>query len=264
MRSVFSSRRSSARRCSRARSSRSRFWASESWVWSSETSTFGSAPFTCCGAEVKRSTGTSGGSLGSSYGSVVGEASSDCSVRRFWSCARRPVPKPPSVCSASCGFVSPSFASSFLSPRGMDNFLAEEFLDVEDRRPEDDEEHRREDEEDGREEHLDRGLHRSLLGRCLAPQPCVRGLDAKNPAERRTELIGLNQRAGERRELLCVHALGKALERLRTALADAHLRQSQAELLGERPFHVLVDLGQRRIEAESGLDADREQVERVG
>src|SRR5512132_3620070 len=49
--------------------------------------------------------------------------------------------------------------------------------------------------------------------------------------------------------------------RLRAALADSHLGQRQAELLRQRALHVLVELGQRRVEAEARLDADREQVQ---
>ena len=71
-------------------------------------------------------------------------------------------------------------------------------------------------------------------------------------------------RAGERGQLLGVDALGEPLERLGPALADPHLGQRQPELLGERAFHVLVELGERGIEAEAGLDAHGEQVERVG
>ena len=65
------------------------------------------------------------------------------------------------------------------------------------------------------------------------------------------------------RQLWCVDAVGHALERFGAALADPHLAQREAELLGQRAVHVLVQLGQRRVEAETGLDADREQVERV-
>src|SRR5205823_380471 len=64
----------------------------------------------------------------------------------------------------------------------------EELGEVEEGRPEDDEEHRREDEGDRREEHLDRSLHRFLLGEQLPLETGVARLDAENPAERDPEL----------------------------------------------------------------------------
>jgi hypothetical protein len=57
---------------------------------------------------------------------------------------------------------------------------------------EDDDEHRREDEEHRREEHLDRRLHRLLLGGGLTAQPRVGALDAEDAAERDAELVGLD------------------------------------------------------------------------
>ena len=46
-------------------------------------------------------------------------------------------------------------------------------------------------------------------------------------------------------------------------LADAHLTERVRELLGERSFHVLRQLGNRAVEGETGLDGDRQQVERI-
>src|SRR5439155_12203754 len=60
-----------------------------------------------------------------------------------------------------------------LVTEGHVRLLAEELLDVEDGRPEDDEEHRRKDEQDRGKEHLDRRLHRPLLSGRLPAQPCV-------------------------------------------------------------------------------------------
>ena len=55
----------------------------------------------------------------------------------------------------------------------------------------------------------------------------------------------------------------EAPERLAAALADPHLRERQPELVRERALHVLGQLGDRPVEAEPGLDADGEQVERI-
>src|SRR5205085_4536942 len=96
--------------------------------------------------------------------------------------------------------------------------LDEEPLQVQQRRPEDDDEHGREDEEDEREEHLDRRLHRLLLRRRLTAQARVGGLDAQDAPERDAELVGLDDRAREGRDLWRVEALGHLLERLLAAL----------------------------------------------
>ena len=58
-------------------------------------------------------------------------------------------------------------------------------------------------------------------------------------------------------------ALGELLERVVPRLADPHLAEGELELLGERSLHVLRQLRDRAVEAEPGLDADGEQVERV-
>src|SRR5205085_3280239 len=96
--------------------------------------------------------------------------------------------------------------------------LDEQALEVEQSRPEDDDEHRREDEEDEREEHLDRRLHRLLLGRGLTLQARVRRLDAEDPPERDPELVGLDDRAREARDLRRVAPPGHLLQRLLAAL----------------------------------------------
>ena len=46
-------------------------------------------------------------------------------------------------------------------------------------------------------------------------------------------------------------------------LADAHLAERVRELLGERSFHVLRQLGDRSVECETRLDRDGEQIERI-
>jgi hypothetical protein len=49
----------------------------------------------------------------------------------------------------------------------------------------------------------------------------------------------------------------------RCTIADPHLAERQREFLGERSVQVLVHLGDRGVEAEPGLDADGEKIERV-
>ena len=52
-------------------------------------------------------------------------------------------------------------------------------------------------------------------------------------------------------------------QRLAARLADADLGQRPAELFGQRPLELLHDLAERGIEAETGPDGDRQQVEGV-
>ena len=52
-------------------------------------------------------------------------------------------------------------------------------------------------------------------------------------------------------------------QRVPPGATHPHLGQRLAELVDERPIHLLHDLGERGVEAEARLDRDREQVERV-
>src|SRR5438876_7141569 len=94
----------------------------------------------------------------------------------------------------------------------------EQLREIEERRPEDHEEHRGEDERDRREEHLDRRLHRTLLGRGLTAQTRVSRLYAKDPAQRDAELIGLDDRPGEVADLRRGRPLRELLQRVVPAL----------------------------------------------
>ena len=57
--------------------------------------------------------------------------------------------------------------------------------------------------------------------------------------------------------------VGHVLEGGLAGLADPDLGQQQRELLDERAVHVLGQLRDRAVEAQTGLDADREHVECV-
>ena len=89
-------------------------------------------------------------------------------------------------------------------------------------------------------------------------------LHAQDASERRAELVRLHDRPDERRHLGRSGPLGQLLQRIRPALADPHLAERQLELLGERARHVLGQLRDCSVEAEAGLDAHRQQIERVG
>src|SRR5213076_2375237 len=164
--------------------------------WSSSTSTSTASGLPSAAAAI-----ASAGDLGSSSVS-------------FASLARRPDPNPPSLSDTATGSLE-----------------LEDLGQVQERRPEDDDEHRREDERDGREQHLDRRLHRLLLGEQLTLQAGVTSLDAQNATERDTELVGLDDRADEARHLLRRAPVGHLLQRLHPAFTDPHLAERKLELL---------------------------------
>ena len=129
--------------------------------------------------------------------------------------------------------------------------------------PEDDDEHRREDAADEREEHLDRRLGCHLLRALAALDAQLLGLDLEDARDRDAELLGLDDRADEARERGHLHARDHLAQGVAPGLADADLRERAPELVGERPVRLLDDLAERGVEAEAGLDRDRQQVERV-
>ena len=88
----------------------------------------------------------------------------------------------------------------------------------------------------------------------------VLGLHFENPPQRDAELVGLDDRAHEGGELGRIHPLHHLLE-ISPALTDAHLAEGERELLRERSVHVLVQLGNRGVEAEPCLHADREEIQ---
>ena len=61
-----------------------------------------------------------------------------------------------------------------------------------------------------------------------------------------------------------VDPVGHPAQRLRTTVAHGKLAENELELLDKRAVLVLAELRERTVETESGLDADREDVERIG
>ncbi len=122
---------------------------------------------------------------------------------------------------------------------------------------------RREDAADEREEHLDGRLGGHLLGTLATLDAELLGLHLEDVGDGHTELFGLDDGADEVGQGRHVGATHHLLERVASRLADANLCERPAELVGERTLGLLDDLGQRGVEAETGLDRDGEQVERV-
>ena len=65
------------------------------------------------------------------------------------------------------------------------------------------------------------------------------------------------------RHLLRRATLRHLLERFAPALADTDLAQRELELLDQRAVHVLGQLLHCAVEPQTGLDAHREQIERI-
>src|SRR4029077_9829162 len=80
---------------------------------------------------------------------------------------------------------------------------------------------------------------------------------------RDAELIGLDDRGDEVRELLLLDAIGDAAQGFLPRLPDALLACGALELFREGALQLLGHLHERRVEAEAGLHGDREEVERV-
>ena len=82
--------------------------------------------------------------------------------------------------------------------------------------------------------------------------------------ERASEMLGLDERVDDSRQLGDVDPISHLPEGLRAALADPELGENEQELLDERAFEVLAEARESGVETEAGLDADRQDVEGIG
>ena len=88
-------------------------------------------------------------------------------------------------------------------------------------------------------------------------------LDLQHLPERAPELLCLDQRVDDGRQLGNLDTDGHLAKRVGKTLTDAKLREDEKELLHERPFEILAQTSESRVEAEAAFDADGEDVERV-
>ena len=108
------------------------------------------------------------------------------------------------------------------------------------------------------------------MGLFLGPVPALDpggvGVNPQGLPQRGAELLGLDERAHDRPQLLDPRPLREGSQRFLSRFAGAHLQVHAEELLVERalPLHGLLgDPGHRGIEAQSRLDTHHEQVEDV-
>ena len=81
--------------------------------------------------------------------------------------------------------------------------------------------------------------------------------------DRDAELLGLDDRADEVGQRHDLGPRDDVAQRVAARLADADLGQRPPELVRQRALQLLDDLAERGVEAETGADGDRQQVEGV-
>src|ERR1039457_1519482 len=144
--------------------------------------------------------------------------------------------------------------------------------DADDSRPEDNYEQRREQAEDQRKQDLDRHLLRLLLSPLPTPQPHLLRLLTQDRSDGDAQFARLDKRRHERPQLRDGGASDHRAQCMATGGADLHLLQragelrrqrTAGELRRQRTAGVACDLAECRVEAEPGLHADGEHVQRV-
>src|SRR6185503_7830525 len=121
-------------------------------------------------------------------------------------------------------------------------------------------------EEDGGDEHLERGEMRSFLCPMTALHPRGIGVNPEGLAERRAELLGLDEGRDHRLDLVGPGSLSERAESLGAGASGPHLQVHPEHVLVERAvptFGLLGDPGHRGVEPHTGLDADHQHVEHV-
>ena len=140
--------------------------------------------------------------------------------------------------------------------------MLESVVDRDHRRAEEDDEQRGEDARQEREDNL----HRDLLCLLFCALPALRAhlgsLHVKHLGDGDTEDVGLDHRQDERLELGDARSVTQVAQRVGAALAELHLLKHAVELLAERPALLAGDARKRCVEAETGLNRDRQEVER--
>src|SRR5437867_466284 len=129
--------------------------------------------------------------------------------------------------------------------------------------PQSDNEERGHNEEHQREDHLHRCTAGYLLGALTALDAEGHGLRAQHPAQAGAQLLRLDDSVDKRLQLLHVHALSHVIQRFAARPAQAHLSQHLPNLLGQRATKLFRNLSERRVQAKTGFDRDRNQVEGV-
>src|SRR4051794_77822 len=127
----------------------------------------------------------------------------------------------------------------------------------------DDDEEDREDAQEHRKNDLHRNLLRLLLRPLTAPHAQLTRLLPEHPRDRDAEAIRLDESRDERLDLDDARAFRKIGERLRPRTPELDLLEYPGELGCQRPRRVVGHLRQAGIEAQAGLDADREHVQGV-
>lgn len=95
----------------------------------------------------------------------------------------------------------------------------------------------------------------------------LRGVSPKGLSDRRAELDRLDQKRREGTDIVRPRPIGHSAQRVLVTAAGAQFKHHRPELLGQpgmRRGHLHPPSCERRLEAEPGLDAHQEKVERIG
>ncbi len=121
--------------------------------------------------------------------------------------------------------------------------------------------------EDEREDQLDGGLRRGLLGPLPPLGPHRLGVHPKRLGDRGPKPVGLDEHADQRIDVVQPGALAEVAERLLPRGAGPDLQVHHGELLAQHRADA-VDLlrhsHQGLVEPQTGLDADHQHVQRIG
>src|SRR5512143_645340 len=133
-------------------------------------------------------------------------------------------------------------------------------------RPEQHDQKGREYEQGEREDELDSGLRSGLLGQLAPLRPKRVRMHAQRARQARAQLVRLDEQGRQRLDVLDARPLAQVPERLCPGFARSYLAADDRELARQHVFRELFFLAYlyyRGVQAEPGLDADRQEVEHV-
>src|SRR5688572_6563015 len=139
--------------------------------------------------------------------------------------------------------------------------------EADDGRSENDYVKRREQEEDQGEDQLDADLCGTFLGGLPALGPGGFGVDAQRLRNAGAELVSLQEHSHECLDVIHLGARGEVLESLRARLTGADLSGDEPKLVSQLRVcqpELVGRLDDRLVQTATGLDADDEEVERIG
>ena len=124
-----------------------------------------------------------------------------------------------------------------------------------------------EDEQHQRENQLDGGLGCFLFGDLATARTHRIALHAQRLSDARSELIGLDKNRRQRSKVVHTGSLAQLVEYVISLPSHLQLEVAEVQFFADdavRFLHFLGDAAHGLVQAETGLDADDHQVERIG